>query len=135
MTQTAKKPNATDIYVGNRVRLARGMHHISQEKLGNALGITFQQIQKYEKGTNRIGASRLIAISKALKLPVSFFFEGLDDHETGQSSVDPDFMQIIQSRSGMRLLKTFSKANSEQRNLIADMAKTIVHRGTTEAAQ
>src|SRR6185295_19352017 len=70
-----KQPNPIDIHVGSRVRLRRMMLGMSQEKLGEQLGITFQQIQKYEKGTNRIGASRLQHISTVLSVPVSFFFE------------------------------------------------------------
>ncbi|MHA1554094.1 MAG: helix-turn-helix domain-containing protein, partial [Alphaproteobacteria bacterium] len=70
-----KQPNPIDVHVGGRVRLRRMMLGMSQEKLGDQLGITFQQIQKYEKGTNRIGASRLQNISTVLSVPVSFFFE------------------------------------------------------------
>ena len=69
-----KSPNPIDIHVGSRVRLRRMMLGMSQEKLGESLGITFQQIQKYEKGTNRVGASRLSAIGAALQVPVAFFF-------------------------------------------------------------
>jgi len=70
-----KSPNPVDVHVGSRVRLRRMMLGMSQEKLGEVLGITFQQIQKYEKGTNRIGASRLQHIARLLAVPVSFFFE------------------------------------------------------------
>ena len=72
-----KSPNPTDKYVGSRVRMRRLMLSMSQEKLGEKLGLTFQQVQKYEKGTNRIGASRLQHIAQILKVPVSFFFEGV----------------------------------------------------------
>ena len=71
-----KAPNPIDKHVGSRVRMRRMMLGMSQEKLGDALGLTFQQVQKYEKGTNRIGASRLQQISLILQVPVSFFFEG-----------------------------------------------------------
>src|SRR5436190_23724934 len=71
-----KAPNPTDKHVGARVRMRRMMLGMSQEKLGDALGLTFQQVQKYEKGANRIGASRLQQISNILQVPVSFFFEG-----------------------------------------------------------
>jgi len=71
-----KPPNPVDKHVGSRVRLRRMMLGMSQEKLGDALGLTFQQVQKYEKGTNRIGASRLQHISHILQIPVPFFFEG-----------------------------------------------------------
>src|SRR5207237_3393201 len=71
-----KAPNPIDKHVGSRVRMRRMMLAMSQEKLGDALGLTFQQVQKYEKGTNRIGASRLQQISNILQVPVEFFFEG-----------------------------------------------------------
>src|ERR1700693_2413818 len=77
MSIVAKKaPNPIDKHVGSRVRMRRMMLGMSQEKLGDALGLTFQQVQKYEKGTNRIGASRLQQISLILQVPVAFFFEG-----------------------------------------------------------
>src|SRR6188472_4069739 len=75
-TLAKKAPNPTDKHVGSRVRMRRMMLGMSQEKLGDSLGLTFQQVQKYEKGTNRIGASRLQQISTILQVPVSFFFEG-----------------------------------------------------------
>src|SRR5260370_2337326 len=72
---STKAPNPVDKYVGSRVRMRRIMLGMSQEKLGEALGLTFQQVQKYEKGTNRVGASRLQQISEILQVPVSFLFE------------------------------------------------------------
>ena len=80
-TTAAKKgPNSTDVHVGRRVRMRRKMLAMSQTKLGDALGLTFQQVQKYENGTNRIGASRLEQISNILQVPVAFFFEGAPTH-------------------------------------------------------
>ena len=76
MPDGRKSPNPTDKHVGARVRMRRMMLSMSQEKLGDALGLTFQQVQKYEKGSNRIGASRLQHIAQILQVPVSFFFEG-----------------------------------------------------------
>ena len=76
MLARKKRPNPTDTHVGNRVRMRRLMLDMSQTKLGDALGLTFQQVQKYEKGTNRIGAGRLQQISHILQVPISFFFEG-----------------------------------------------------------
>jgi transcriptional regulator with XRE-family HTH domain len=74
--RSKKAPNPIDQHVGSRVRMRRMMLAMSQTDLGNALGLTFQQVQKYEKGTNRIGASRLLHISHILQVTVSFFFEG-----------------------------------------------------------
>ena len=73
---STKAPNPVDKHVGSRVRMRRIMLGMSQEKLGEGLGLTFQQIQKYEKGTNRVGASRIQQISEILQVPVSFLFEG-----------------------------------------------------------
>ncbi len=81
-TEFVKKiPNPIDRHVGSRVRMRRVMLGMSQEKLGDALGLTFQQVQKYEKGTNRIGASRLQQISRTLDVPPAFFFEGAPSFE------------------------------------------------------
>src|SRR5712692_4580458 len=80
-----KAPDPIDKHVGSRVRMRRMMLGMSQEKLGDALGLTFQQVQKYEKGANRIGASRLQNIAQVLQVPVAFFFEG-GPGEAGQPS-------------------------------------------------
>ena len=76
--QKSDKPNPIDVQVGSRVRLRRNMLGLSQEKLGEAIGLTFQQVQKYERGANRIGASRLHELSRVLDVPVSFFFDDTD---------------------------------------------------------
>lgn len=73
------KPDPVDVHVGSRVRMRRTLLGMSQEKLGKALGLTFQQIQKYERGANRIGSSRLYKLSKILDVPVEFFFEDMQD--------------------------------------------------------
>lgn len=74
---TASNPNPIDVHVGARVRLRRTLLGMSQERLGDALGLTFQQVQKYERGANRVGASRLFELAKALGVPVSYFFDDL----------------------------------------------------------
>lgn len=73
------KPSPIDVHVGSRVRLRRTLLGMSQERLGEALGLTFQQIQKYERGVNRIGASRLFDLSRVLDVPISFFFDDMPD--------------------------------------------------------
>jgi transcriptional regulator with XRE-family HTH domain len=80
------KPNPIDVHVGSRVRLRRNMLGLSQEKLGEAIGLTFQQVQKYERGANRIGASRLHDLSRVLDVPVSFFFRR---HGPGAGTSNP----------------------------------------------
>ncbi|MEM8986073.1 MAG: helix-turn-helix transcriptional regulator [Pseudomonadota bacterium] len=110
-----KSPNPIDIHVGSRVRLRRMLVGLSQDKLGEALGLTFQQIQKYEKGVNRIGASRLFQISKILTVPVSFFFDDMPGEETGLSGfaeggeADPAFMDFINSSEGVQLCRHYSQ--------------------------
>ncbi|KZD04203.1 helix-turn-helix domain-containing protein [Oceanibaculum pacificum] len=79
------KPNPVDVHVGGRVRLRRTLLGMSQEKLGEGLGLTFQQVQKYERGANRIGASRLYDLSRVLDVPVSFFFDDMSTETSGQS--------------------------------------------------
>ena len=78
-------PNPVDVHVGSRVRLRRTLLGMSQEKLGEAIGLTFQQVQKYERGANRVGASRLYDLSRVLDVPVGFFFDDMSDEVAGSS--------------------------------------------------
>src|SRR6188768_3164333 len=115
MAAAKKAPNPIDKHVGSRVRMRRMMLTMSQEKLGDALGLTFQQVQKYEKGTNRIGASRLQQISNILKVPVSFFFEGapslLPDGEGGfKDAPSPAYVSdFLATSEGLALTRAFTK--------------------------
>ena len=77
-TSNQRRPDPTDVHVGSRIRLRRNMLGLSQEKLGEAVGVTFQQMQKYESGTNRVGASRLYELSRVLDVPAWFFFDDTD---------------------------------------------------------
>ena len=109
---TKKVPNPTDQYVGGRVRMRRLMLEMSQEKLGHGLGLTFQQVQKYEKGTNRISASRLQNISQILQVPVSFFFEGaptIPGTPVGKGAApSPTYVtNFLASADGLALTKAF----------------------------
>lgn len=132
MAEKAKVPNPIDIHVGSRVRLRRTMMSMSQEKLGDALGITFQQIQKYEKGTNRIGASRMQQISAALKVPVAFFFEDAPNQSgtpaTGMSEASSTsyVVDFLSSPEGIQLNRAFVRiSNPAIRRKIVDMVKTL----------
>ena len=107
-------PNPVDKHVGSRVRMRRVLLGMSQEKLGEALGLTFQQVQKYEKGTNRVSASRLQEISKTLKVPPSFFFEGMQasDEQKPGIAEDPSSSQVVDFLStveGLQLNRAFAK--------------------------
>ena len=127
-----KKPNPIDTHVGSRVRLRRTMLGMSQEKLGEALGITFQQIQKYEKGTNRIGASRMQQIAATLKVPVAFFFEDAPAQagtpvqgmaEAGATSYVVDFLS---SPEGIQLNRAFVRiSNPAVRRKVVDLVRTL----------
>jgi transcriptional regulator with XRE-family HTH domain len=129
---TKKNPNPVDLHVGGRVRMRRMMVGMSQERLGEALGLTFQQVQKYEKGTNRIGASRLQQISNILEVPVEFFFEGLSGSQTvgvGGLQEAPSGSYIanfLSSSEGVQLTKAFMRIRDEKvRRKIIDMVNAI----------
>ena len=134
MVASTKKPNPIDIHVGGRVRLRRMMLGMSQEKLGEQLGITFQQIQKYEKGTNRIGASRLQNIATVLSVPVGFFFDGAPgntatgaaDSKSGSYVVD-----FLSSSEGLQLNRAFVRiADSKVRRRIVDLVRSLAGDGS-----
>jgi transcriptional regulator with XRE-family HTH domain len=126
-----KLPNPVDQHVGSRVRMRRMMLGMSQGKLGGALDLTFQQVQKYEKGTNRIGASRLQHISQILQVPAPFFFEGAP-HQPGQpkrlgEASSPAYVsEFLATRDGLALTKSFMRIKeSELRRRIVDLVREI----------
>jgi len=121
-----KASNPTDQHIGSRVRMRRKMLAMSQEQLAEALGITYQQVQKNEKGTNRIGASRLQQISHILQVPVAFFFEGAPNaaapHELPMAQID-DF---VSDSNGLRLMRAFMRIdNAALRRRIAMLVQEI----------
>jgi transcriptional regulator with XRE-family HTH domain len=107
----AKPPNPIDTHVGARVRMRRVEVDMPQQILGGHLGLTFQQIQKYEKGMNRIGASRLQQIGKILKVPVAFFFEGAPEgwEGAGGDRTPNAFLNLLGTRDGQALVMSFAK--------------------------
>jgi transcriptional regulator with XRE-family HTH domain len=121
-----KIANPVDKHVGSRIRMRRLMLGMSQEKLGDGLGLTFQQVQKYEKGTNRVGASRLQHISQLLQVPVPFFFEGAP-HLPGQPSgtepaPSPAYVfNFLATTDGLALTKAFMQIKQ------TSMRRRIVH--------
>jgi transcriptional regulator with XRE-family HTH domain len=131
---TKKAPNPIDKHVGSRVRMRRMMIGMSQEKLGEKLGITFQQIQKYEKGTNRVGASRLQQIATALSVPPSFFFEGapVPDAADGPGGFSepssPAYVSdFLATSDGLALTKAFMKIRDPKvRRRIVDLVQSMV---------
>ena len=130
----SKAPNPVDKYVGSRVRMRRIMLGMSQEKLGDALGLTFQQVQKYEKGTNRVGASRIQQIAEILQVPVSFLFEGGPSGTPGPNGfaegASPSYVSdFLATSEGLALTKAFTRiADSKLRRSIVDLVEQIAAR-------
>jgi transcriptional regulator with XRE-family HTH domain len=129
---TKKTPNPTDRHVGSRVRMRRMMLGMSQEKLGDALDLTFQQVQKYEKGTNRIGASRLQQISHFLQVPVSFFFDGAPEVDgaavggMGEAPSPAYVADFLSTSDGLALTKAFMRIkDAKLRRRIVDLVSQI----------
>jgi transcriptional regulator with XRE-family HTH domain len=130
-----KKPNPVDAHVGSRVRLRRMLLGMSQERLGESMGLTFQQVQKYEKGVNRIGASRLFQIAKILDVPVQFFFEeaphvGIDGGATARGMAESDseafILEFLNSREGLELNRAFVKiADPKVRKSVVDLVRAL----------
>ncbi|PSC04861.1 transcriptional regulator [Alsobacter soli] len=133
-----KAPNPIDKHVGSRVRMRRVLVGMSQEKLGEALGLTFQQVQKYEKGTNRIGASRLQQISKILGMPVEFFFEGSPQPESEpigfRDAADTTYVaDFLATNEGVQLNRAFLRIKDAKiRRRIVDLVSSLA--GTDESA-
>ncbi|BAE50550.1 helix-turn-helix domain-containing protein [Paramagnetospirillum magneticum] len=131
-------PNPVDVHVGGRMRLRRTLLGMSQEKLGEAIGLTFQQVQKYERGANRIGASRLFDLSRVLDVPISYFFDDMADQVQAQSPVniikgsaepsetpagfEPDPMM---KRETLELVRAYYRVPEQQRRRIYDLIKSM----------
>ncbi len=129
LTVPKKKANPVDAHVGYRVRLRRMLIGMSQERLGELLGLTFQQVQKYERGINRIGAGRLFEVAEILGVPISFFYEGVDGiqaaHENGNGHPSA-VMDFLSSSEGIQLSTAFmSIKDIKVRRRILDLVRTI----------
>jgi transcriptional regulator with XRE-family HTH domain len=126
-----KVPNPIDRHVGARVRMRRMLAGVSQEKLGEGLGLTFQQVQKYEKGSNRISASRLQQIAKMLDVPVSFFFDGAPTGDTptggfSDSASTAYVADFLATSEGVHLTKAFVRIkNARVRRRIIDLVEAL----------
>ncbi len=124
------QPNPIDIHVGNRIRLRRSILGWSQEKLANMLGLTFQQVQKYERGSNRVGASRLWDIGNVMNVPINFFFEDMGANIASQSprvfsSPEPEILRLeeiaedidmdpMKKQETLELVKAYYKINNRK---------------------
>jgi len=129
-TQKDNGPHPVDVHVGGRVRLRRMILGMSQDKLGTALGLTFQQIQKYERGVNRIGASRIFKLAETLGVPIQYFYDdfasagavtGMAENTTGDI-----FMELVNSPEGVQLCRYFSEINDPKvRRRVLDLVRSI----------
>ncbi|QPC43434.1 helix-turn-helix transcriptional regulator [Kaustia mangrovi] len=128
-----RNPNPIDVHVGSRVRMRRMLIGMSQERLGEQLGLTFQQVQKYEKGSNRVSASRLYQMAKILGVPVQYFFEGLPQESVGnyeagfaESAGEPTIMNFLTSSEGLQLNKAFTQiADVSVRRKVVELVRAI----------
>jgi len=134
-----KQANPIDAQVGNRVRLRRMLIGMSQEKLGDFLGLTFQQVQKYEKGVNRIGAGRLFQVARILGVPIEYFYEGVIEQlpaVSGRGLAEdpstPPVMEFLSSGEGLQLSVAFMRIkDSKVRKRVLDLVKSLAEDSDT----
>ena len=137
----SRRPNPIDIHVGSRVRFRRMLLGMSQEKLGEKLGLTFQQIQKYEKGINRIGASRLFDLAQVLGVSVQFFYEEAPVSEPqhvvpdgfAEKPAEGSIVEFLRSRDGLELNKAFVRiSDAKARRAIVDLVRSLANDPTND---
>ncbi len=140
-SEPARLPNPIDIHVGLQVRLRRKALKISQEKLAEALGLTFQQVQKYERGANRISASKLYEIARALRVSIAWFFEGLSDPAAEpiegieEPETSPFARSFLMSQEGVDLANLFPRLPQRRvRRRLVELVRSLVEEGETETA-
>ncbi len=128
-----RRSNPVDVHVGGRVRVRRMMMGLSQEKLGDHLGLTFQQVQKYERGANRIGASRLFDLARVLSVPVQFFFDEMADDLTAAAATgfserptENPISEYLSTRDGLELNRAFARISDPRvRKSIVDLVRAL----------
>ena len=128
---TERAPNMVDLHVGMRIRLRRKAMGLSQDRLAEALGLTFQQVQKYERGLNRVSASKLYDIARTLRAAIPYFFEGLASPETANRSdvSEPDSSEflydLVMTPEGLELAALFPRIERRHRRLVLEMARVL----------
>jgi len=125
-----RKPNLVDIHVGGRLRQRRMLLGISQEQLAEMLGLTFQQVQKYERGTNRISASRLFQLARTLDTPITWFFEDMDQEQANEqpepAAAGTDETDPMSRRETLELVRVYSRIDDRKlRKKLYEMAKAL----------
>jgi transcriptional regulator with XRE-family HTH domain len=132
IVETERSPDPVDLYVGARIRMRRKLLGVSQERLAEQLGLTFQQVQKYERGANRVSASKLHAIGTALSAPVAYFFEGFGGGAAANSGAgEPDSSafvhELVMTPEGMELAALFPRLKrAKVRRRILDLVRALV---------
>jgi transcriptional regulator with XRE-family HTH domain len=134
-----RSPNPIDLHVGGRIRMRRKVLGVSQERLAEALGLTFQQVQKYERGSNRVSASKLYEIARFLNSPISYFFEGLADPTAGEGgAVDgPEQLMhdFLMTSEGLELAAVFPKIpRGRVRRRVLDLIRSLAGEEDAEAS-
>ncbi len=130
MKDTENKSNPVDIHVGGRVRIRRKFLGLSQTDLADSLGLTFQQVQKYERGTNRISASKLFEISRTLKVPVAYFFDGYSgsnaDEGFSESQAEQSVNGFLMTTEGIEIAEAFPRIkNAKFRRKVMELVRTL----------
>lgn len=130
LAELERGPNPVDLHVGARIRMRRKLLAVSQERLAEQLGLTFQQVQKYERGANRVSASKLYEIARALQTSVAYFFEGLADTQGGQAGISDGaaaFMhELVMTPEGLELAALFPKLKRGRiRRRVLDLVKAL----------
>ena len=130
ITKVDRAPNPVDLHVGARVRMRRKFLGMSQEALAEVIDLTFQQVQKYERGSNRISASKLYEIAKALKAPVAYFFEGYGENEAVEGFSESESEQFVHgflmTSEGIELAEAFPRIrNPKHRRRILELVRAL----------
>lgn len=128
LVEIERSPNPIDLHVGARVRMRRKLLGVSQEKLADALGLTFQQVQKYERGANRISASKLFEISRFLGVPPAYFFEGLPDETVargGEGGAEHSLHQFLMTPEGVELASLLPRLQGKYRRRVLELVRTL----------
>ena len=139
-----RSPNPVDIHVGRRLRLRRILLGLSQEELGEKLGLTYQQIQNYEKGINRIGASRLFGIAHVLRVTAQFFYEEapsaaprqFDEGDHADKPTETSMIEFLRSRDGLELNRAFGRiADAKTRRAIVELVRNLANQDASDKRQ
>ena len=127
MKQDVRTATEVDAYVGSQLKILRKSAKLSQTQLANKVGVTFQQIQKYECGANRVSAARLFELSEALSVPIQYFYEGLGSHDPLSGETDPDVIapDVLSRKETMDLVRAYYAMDETPRKHLLDLAKSL----------